>query len=113
MACMELQQDMPANDMPSLHSTQLRAAFLSDACTQVEMFRDGITPQNAVELVRSFDVVVDATDNAPSRYLISDACVVAGRPLVSGAAIGTDGQLTVYNYGLDGGHSFPTRTLLL
>ena len=61
------------------------------------MYRDGITPQNAVELVSSYDVVIDATDNAPSRYLISDACVVAGKPLVSGAAIGTDGQLTVYN----------------
>ena len=66
------------------------------------MYRDGFTPQNAVELVSSYDVVVDATDNAPSRYLISDACVVAGKPLVSGAAIGTDGQLTVYNYGPDG-----------
>lgn len=66
------------------------------------MFRDGITPENAVVLVSGFDVVVDATDNASSRYLISDACVVAGKPLVSGAAIGTDGQLTVYNHGLDG-----------
>lgn len=112
MACMELQQDSPANDMPSLHSTHLPAAFIGDACMQVEMFRDGITPQNAVELVRSFDVVVDATDNAPSRYLISDACVVAGRPLVSGAAIGTDGQLTLYNHGPDGEHSFPMPTLL-
>ena len=69
---------------------------------QVEMYRDGITPQNAVELVSSYDVVIDATDNAPSRYLISDACVVADKPLVSGAAIGTDGQLTVYNHGPDG-----------
>ena len=70
---------------------------------QVETFRDGFTRQNAMELVRSFDVIVDATDNAPSRYLISDACVLAGKPLVSGAAIGTDGQLTVYNHGPDGG----------
>ena len=61
-----------------------------------------LTPQNAVELVSSYDVVIDATDNAPSRYLISDACVVAGKPLVSGAAIGTDGQVTVYNYRPDG-----------
>ena len=71
-------------------------------CLQVEMFRDGFTQQNALELVSSFDVVVDATDNTPSRYLISDACVLAGKPLVSGAAIGTDGQLTVYNHRPDG-----------
>ncbi|XP_028125573.1 adenylyltransferase and sulfurtransferase MOCS3-like [Camellia sinensis] len=45
-----------------------------------------------------YDIVIDATDNAPSRYLISDCCVVLGKPLVSGAAIGLEGQLTVYNY---------------
>jgi molybdopterin/thiamine biosynthesis adenylyltransferase len=37
------------------------------------------------------------------RYLASDTCVIAGKPLVSGAALGTDGQLTVYNHGPDGG----------
>ena len=69
---------------------------------QIETFKHGFTPENAVEIVRGFDVVVDASDNAPTRYLISDACCVAKKPLVSGAAIGTDGQLTVYCYGEDG-----------
>lgn len=69
---------------------------------QVEIHKEAITPQNALQLVSSYDVILDCTDNAPSRYLISDACVVAGKPLVSGAAIGTDGQLTVYNHGEDG-----------
>jgi molybdopterin/thiamine biosynthesis adenylyltransferase len=74
-----------------------------EACIgQVELHRNGITPANALALVSAYDVVVDATDNAPTRYLISDACVVAGKPLVSGAALGTDGQLTVYNNGADG-----------
>jgi len=44
-------------------------------------------------------VVVDASDNPATRYCINDACVIMGKPLVSGAAIGTDGQLSVYNYG--------------
>lgn len=70
--------------------------------SQAEIHKGGITPQNALQLVSAYNVVLDCTDNAPSRYLISDACVVAGKPLVSGAAIGTDGQLTVYNYGEDG-----------
>lgn len=70
--------------------------------TQVDVHRDGLTPANALELVSTYDVVVDASDNAPTRYLISDACVVSGKPLVSGAALGTDGQLTVYNHGSDG-----------
>ncbi|CAL8465473.1 g5009 [Coccomyxa elongata] len=69
---------------------------------QVDVHREGFTPANALELASAYDVIVDATDNAASRYLISDACVIARRPLVSGAALGTDGQLTVYNHGPDG-----------
>lgn len=70
--------------------------------TQVDVHIGAISPQNALELVSAYNVILDCTDNAPSRYLISDACVVAGKPLVSGAAIGTDGQLTVYNHGEEG-----------
>ena len=69
---------------------------------QVDLYRDGFTAANALELAGSYDVVVDATDNAASRYLASDACAVLNRPLVSGAALGTDGQLTVYCCGPDG-----------
>lgn len=64
----------------------------------MEIHRGGLTPSNALELVQQYDIVIDASDNAPTRYLASDACVVAGKPLVSGAALGTDGQLTVYNH---------------
>lgn len=67
----------------------------------MDIHRDGLNPSNALQLVRHYDVVVDASDNAPTRYLISDACVIAGKPLVSGAALGTDGQLTVYHHGQD------------
>jgi len=69
---------------------------------QVEEYRDGFRPQNALDIIEKYDVVLDASDNAPTRYLISDACCIAHKPLVSGAAIGTDGQLTVYCYGEDG-----------
>jgi molybdopterin/thiamine biosynthesis adenylyltransferase len=69
---------------------------------QVDVHKQGFTPDNALSLVSAYDIVVDATDNAPTRYLISDACVAARRPLVSGAALGTDGQLTVYCHGDDG-----------
>ena len=68
----------------------------------IEEFTEGFHPWNALDIVDRFDVVLDASDNAPTRYLISDACCVARKPLVSGAAIGTDGQLTVYCYGDDG-----------
>ena len=66
------------------------------------MHTDGFLAENAVALTSNYDVVVDASDNAPTRYLISDACAATHRPLVSGAAIGTDGQLTVYCHGDNG-----------
>jgi len=57
-----------------------------------------ITSVNAMDLVRSYDVVVDASDNVATRYLLNDACVLAGKPLVSGSALRMEGQLTVYNH---------------
>ncbi|KAJ2821908.1 hypothetical protein FBU31_004755 [Coemansia sp. 'formosensis'] len=53
---------------------------------------------NAKEIMREYDLVVDATDNAATRYLINDACVMLNLPLVSGSAVRLDGQLTLYNY---------------
>jgi len=70
-----------------------------NASCAVEVHREGLHPGNAAALVARYDVVLDCTDNAPSRYLLSDACVAAGRPLVSAAALGTDGQLSVYHHG--------------
>mmetsp|Transcript_27360 Transcript_27360/g.60417 ORF Transcript_27360/g.60417 Transcript_27360/m.60417 type:complete len:455 (+) Transcript_27360:3-1367(+) len=57
-----------------------------------------MTVDNALELISSKDCVVDATDNPLTRYIINDACVLSGKPLISGSAMGIEGQLTVYNY---------------
>jgi adenylyltransferase/sulfurtransferase len=57
-----------------------------------------LTHENALELIQQYDCIVDASDNPKTRYIINDACVLAGKPLVSGSAIGTEGQLTVYNW---------------
>lgn len=72
--------------------------FAINSSCAAEVYRDGLTPANAVDLVSRFDVVIDASDNAPTRYLANDACVAAGRPLVSGAAIGMgeDGHVSVH-----------------
>ncbi|XP_074659274.1 adenylyltransferase and sulfurtransferase MOCS3-like [Tubulanus polymorphus] len=53
---------------------------------------------NALDIIRQYDIVVDATDNVATRYLLNDACVLAKKPLVSGSALRFEGQLTVYNY---------------
>jgi adenylyltransferase/sulfurtransferase len=60
-----------------------------------------VSTANAAALVAGYDVVLDCTDRPSTRYLINDACVLGGKPLVSGAALGTDGQVSVL--GLDGG----------
>ncbi|BFZ12296.1 hypothetical protein BsWGS_15335 [Bradybaena similaris] len=53
---------------------------------------------NALDIIRSYDVVIDATDNVATRYLLNDACVLANKPLVSGSALRFEGQLTTYNH---------------
>ncbi|KAK7904811.1 hypothetical protein WMY93_017418 [Mugilogobius chulae] len=45
-----------------------------------------------------YDIVADCSDNVPTRYLVNDACVLSGKPLVSASALRMEGQLTVYNY---------------
>ncbi|KAH8410629.1 hypothetical protein KR009_007312 [Drosophila setifemur] len=54
---------------------------------------------NAMHIIRGYDLVLDCSDNVPTRYLLNDACVMLRKPLVSGSALKTDGQLTVYGYG--------------
>ena len=59
---------------------------------------------NALELIGEYDVIVDGTDNFPTRYLINDACVLADKPLVYGALYTFQGQASVFN--LDGGPTY-------
>ena len=59
---------------------------------------------NALELVRSCDLVVDGSDNFATRYLVNDACVIAGRPFVYGAIQGFEGHVSVFN--LRGGPTY-------
>ncbi|KAH8815487.1 molybdenum cofactor synthesis protein-like protein [Xylogone sp. PMI_703] len=56
-----------------------------------------LTPENSVSIFSKYDLILDCTDHPTSRYLISDACVVLQKPLVSASALRTDGQLIVLN----------------
>lgn len=56
-----------------------------------------LTPQSAIDIFTQYDLVLDCTDHPTSRYLISDACVLTGKPLVSASALKTEGQLIVLN----------------
>jgi len=57
--------------------------------------RERLTSANARSIVPDYDLVIDGSDNFPTRYLVNDACVLSGKPLVWGAASQFDGQLSV------------------
>ncbi|WP_282180525.1 HesA/MoeB/ThiF family protein [Maribacter stanieri] len=66
--------------------------------TQIETYQTYLTVANALDIIKEYDVIVDATDNFPTRYLINDACVIANKPFVYGALHAFEGQLSVFNY---------------
>ena len=66
--------------------------------------RERLDDRNALDIVAGYDLVCDGTDNFPTRYLVNDACYLAGRPLVSAAMARFDGQLTTFRACEGGGN---------
>lgn len=66
---------------------------------RIEAFETRLTSQNAMDIIRNFDVVVDGTDNFPTRYLVNDACVLLGKPNVYGSIFRFEGQASVFGVG--------------
>ncbi len=64
---------------------------------RVEVFREAIHTENALDIIAGFDLVVDGSDNFPTRYLVNDACVLLGKPLVYGSVYRFEGQVGVFN----------------
>ena len=67
----------------------------------IEEHACALSRDNAREIVRQYDIVADGADNFATRYLVNDACVLEGKPLVSSSILAFEGQLSVYNH--DGG----------
>ncbi|MGB7554990.1 MAG: molybdopterin-synthase adenylyltransferase MoeB [Candidatus Korobacteraceae bacterium] len=63
---------------------------------EVRKFETRLTSANAMEVIRGFDIVVDGTDNFPTRYLVNDACVFSGKPNVYGSIFRFEGQASVF-----------------
>lgn len=74
------------------HLTKLNSTI------KVTAYQEQLNSQNALEIIKDYDIILDATDNVATRYLLNDACVFSSKPLVSGSALQFEGQLTVYNY---------------
>lgn len=74
---------------------KLRAQNLDTSLIGYEAF---LTTANALDIIKEYDVVVDASDNFPTRYLVNDACVILDKPFVYGALHGYEGQVSVFNH---------------
>jgi molybdopterin/thiamine biosynthesis adenylyltransferase/rhodanese-related sulfurtransferase len=72
-----------------------RLANLNPAI-EIETFETMLSSQNALELFKNYDVIVDGTDNFPTRYLVNDACILLGKPNVYGSIFRFEGQATVF-----------------
>ncbi len=73
----------------------------------IEVHHTRLTSENALELVREYDVVADGTDNFPTRYLVNDACVLAGKTNVYASIFQFEGQVSVFNYTNSKGETGP------
>lgn len=71
--------------------------LLNPQC-HIDSYRHRLTPENANEIVDKYDIIVDATDNLLSRYIINDACVACHKPFVYGSICEFTGQVSVFNY---------------
>jgi len=58
-----------------------------------------LSPKNALQIFDSYDIIVDGTDNFTTRYMVNDACVILGKPLISASIFKFEGQLSVFNVG--------------
>jgi molybdopterin/thiamine biosynthesis adenylyltransferase/rhodanese-related sulfurtransferase len=64
---------------------------------QVEMYNEPFTSENALRIAKSYDILIDGTDNFPTRYLINDVCVLLGKANVYGSIFRFDGQMSVFD----------------
>ena len=80
---------------PKLESARDRLKDLNPH-VHVEGFETRLTSDNALEIVRDFDIVIDGTDNFATRYLTNDACVILGKPNVYGSIYRFEGQSSVF-----------------
>jgi len=88
---------------PKIESAKHRILEINPNC-QVDLYETRLSSENALQIVEPYDIVVDGTDNFPTRYLVNDACVMLNKPNVYGSIFRFEGQATVFNY--EGGPNY-------
>ncbi|MGK7925369.1 MAG: molybdopterin-synthase adenylyltransferase MoeB [Spirulina sp.] len=88
---------------PKIQSAKNRIHEINPDC-QVDLYETRLSADNALDIIKPYDVVVDGTDNFPTRYLTNDACVLLDKPNVYGSIFRFEGQATVFNY--EGGPNY-------
>ena len=88
---------------PKIESAKSRILEINPFC-QVDLYETRLSSENALSILESYDVIVDGTDNFPTRYLVNDACVLLNKPNVYGSIFRFEGQATVFNY--EGGPNY-------
>jgi len=69
-----------------------------NSLVSLEIFNLRLEENNVLQIIRDFDIIIDATDNYETRYTISDACVSLGKPMVHGSIYKFEGQVSVFNF---------------
>ncbi|WP_158986645.1 molybdopterin-synthase adenylyltransferase MoeB [Lysobacter panacisoli] len=90
--------------VPKVDSARIALSALNPT-VRIETFAERITADNVERLIEGADVVIDGADNFPVRYLLNDACVKLGKPLVYGAVHRFEGQVSVFDAGRHRGHA--------
>jgi adenylyltransferase/sulfurtransferase len=80
---------------PKLESAEARLNDVNPN-VRIEKHETRLTSQNALDILRDYDIVVDGSDNFPTRYLVNDACVLLGKPNVYGSIFRFEGQASVF-----------------
>jgi adenylyltransferase/sulfurtransferase len=88
---------------PKIESAKASILEINPYC-QVDLYETRLTSENALDLFKDYDIIVDGTDNFPTRYLVNDACVLLDKPNVYGSIFRFEGQATVFNY--EGGPNY-------
>ena len=82
---------------PKIQAAKERLAGVNPSI-RIDTYETRLTSQNALQLFGEYDVIVDGTDNFPTRYLVNDACVLLNKPNVYGSIFRFEGQTTVFHY---------------